>query len=96
MVDPQKKAEERDALVRLMNDDFDPSGLTTEQLVAAAAQARETKKRTEAAVAAELYRRGRSWRQIGTALGVNFTTARGWVLEAGLSIERPDDSGDAR
>ncbi|HEY9354639.1 MAG TPA: hypothetical protein VIP28_15360 [Nocardioides sp.] len=84
MTDPQKKPEVRDALVRLVTNDFDPSGLDDDTLVAAHAEAKDTKKRTEAVVAAELYRRWRSWRRIGKALGVDHTTARGWVLDAGL------------
>lgn len=67
------------ALVLLMSNLDDPSGLTDEQLVAAAREARETKKIAEVKVATELAARGWTWRRIGAALGVNYTTAYGWV-----------------
>lgn len=77
------------ALVKLMENLDDLSGLTEDELVRVALKAPETKKTTEQSVAAELARRGWSWRRIGKALGVNYTTAYGWVRDAGLlpSIE---------
>lgn len=77
-------SEETNALVRLMTADYDPGGLTDDELVAAARDARETKKRAELAVAVELMYRGWSWRAIGSALLVDHSTAYGWVRDAGL------------
>lgn len=67
------------ALVRLVNAGYDPTGLSEPELVAAVLQARAAKKDAEGAVAAELSRRGRSWREIGKLLGVDHTTAYGWA-----------------
>lgn len=67
------------ALVLLMQNLDNPSVLTDEQLVAAAIDARETKKTAEVTVATELARRGWSWRRIGKALGVDHATAYLWV-----------------
>lgn len=78
MADPQKP-EVLSALVRLMKNLDDPTALDDDDLVAAAIEARETKKTAEVAVATELARRGWSWRRIGKALGVDHTTAYGWV-----------------
>lgn len=83
MADPQNP-EVLNALVLLMRNLHDPSVLTDEQLVAAAVDARETKRSAETAVAAELAGRGWSWRQIGQALAVHHSTAYGWVRDAGL------------
>lgn len=79
-----------------MRDDFDPSGMTDEELIAARDEARGTARRTDAVVAAELYRRTnpRSWRTVGKLLGVNYTTARGWAIEAGLVAPAATDEED--
>lgn len=87
------------ALVRLMKTLDDPSVLTETELVAAAKEARETKKTAELAVAVELAKRGWSWRRIGTELSVDHTTAYGWARDAGalpaisaaLKARRDDD-----
>lgn len=83
MADSQEHPEEPNALVRLMTAGFDPSGMSDDELIAAAIEARETKKQAELAAATELARRGWSWRRIGKALGVDHTTPYGWVREAG-------------
>lgn len=68
-----------------MNNPDDPATLSDDDLIEAAIEARETKKRAELAAAAELARRpGWTWRRIGKALGVDHTTAYGWVRDAGL------------
>lgn len=76
--------EESNALVRLMNADYDASWMTDDELIAAAVEARETKKKAELAASVELARRDWPWRRIGKALGVDHTTAYGWVRAAGL------------
>lgn len=86
VADPQNP-EVLNALVLLMRNLDDPSVLTDEQLVAAAVDARETKKTAETKVAAVLAGRGWSWRQIGKALDVHHSTAYGWVRDAGLLPE---------
>lgn len=80
-----------------MRADFDPSGMSDDELIAARDQAREGARRTDAVVAAELYRRTspRSWRTVGKLLGVNYTTARGWAIEAGLVSPAAADEEDA-
>jgi hypothetical protein len=83
MIGPDGAAR-REALSRLMAADYDPTGMSDDDLVAAAIQAREAKRRAETAVAAELMRRHWTWRRIGQALGVDHTTAYGWVRDAGL------------
>ena len=88
MTDPQQKPEvQPSALVRLMNGETQYQALSDDELVAARAESREQQKRRDAEIAHELYRRHRSWRTVGALLGVNYTTARGWVLDAGLSVE---------
>lgn len=83
MADPRATPdEEPNALVRLMTAGYDPTGLSDEELVRAAIEARETKKRAELSAATELAARGWSWRRIGKALGVDHTTAYGWVRDA--------------
>ncbi|MHA6626856.1 hypothetical protein ACU61A_15585 [Pseudonocardia sichuanensis] len=85
MVDPHEdEPEVMSALVRLMQNPSDPSSLSENELVQAAIRARETKKTAETSAAAELARRGWSWRRIGKALSVDHTTAYGWVRDAGL------------
>lgn len=84
MAEPGGHLEESNALVRLMISGFDPADMSDDDLVAAAIRARETKKTTEVVVAAALARRDWSWRRIGRALGVDHSTAYGWVRDAGL------------
>ena len=92
MSDPQQRPEVTpSALVQLMNGTTHYRDLTDEQLVEARAESREQQKRRDAEIAHELYTRHRSWRTVGALLGVNYTTARGWVLDAGLSVE-PEES----
>lgn len=76
--------EESNALVRLMNAGYDATWMTDDELIAAAIEARETKKQAELAASVELARRDWSWRRIGKALGVDHTTCYGWVRDAGL------------
>lgn len=86
MADQQRPydPEEPNALVRLMNAEYDGTWLTDDELIAAAIEARETKKQAELAASVELARREWSWRRIGKALGVDHTTCYGWVRDAGL------------
>lgn len=93
MADSQDDHEVTRALVRLMRADFDPSGMTDEELIAARDDARDTARRTDAVVAAELYRRTnpRSWRTVGKMLGVSYSAARGWAIEAGLVAPAVDE-----
>lgn len=81
-------------LVRLVNASFDPTGLSDSELVSAAQQARETKKRVEIAAAAALAARGWSWRRIGRELGVDHSTAYGWVRDAGLLPSDAETAAD--
>lgn len=67
------------ALVRLMTNLEHPERLTAEQLVDAAVEARDTKKKAEGVAAAELRRRGWTWPRIGKAIGVDQSTAFGWA-----------------
>ncbi|MDN5918558.1 MAG: hypothetical protein L0I76_26245 [Pseudonocardia sp.] len=67
------------ALVRLMATLDDLSALDDDDLVRAVVEARETKKIAEGRVAAELRRRGWTWPRIGTAIGVDQSTAHGWA-----------------
>jgi hypothetical protein len=67
------------ALVRLMASLDDLSALDDDDLVRAVVEARETKKIAEGRVAAELRRRGWTWPRIGTAIGVDQSTAHGWA-----------------
>lgn len=90
----RKNSEVPNALVRLMQANFDPAGMSEADLIAAVAQARETKKRTEVVVTEELLRRGMSWRQIGAALGVDHTTPRKWLSEAGRLPDRTEQVDD--
>lgn len=83
MADSRENPEALNALVRLMQNLDDPSGLTDDQLVRAAAEAKEAKKLAELAAATELACRGWSWRKIGDHLAVNYSTAYGWVRDAG-------------
>lgn len=79
------------ALVRLMANLDDPSVLSDDELVKAAIDAREAKKIAEVTVATELSRRpGWTWRRIGAALGVNYTTAYGWVNPSSAKSSGPD------
>ena len=93
MADPRENTpgEEPNALVRLMAAGYDPSGLSDDELIAAAVEARETKKRAELTAAVELARRSWSWRRIGKGLGVDHTTAYGWVRDAGLLAQSTPD-----
>jgi len=86
MADQQRPydPEESNALVRLMNAAYDASWMTDDELIAAAIEARETKKQAELTASVELARRDWSWRRIGKALGVDHTTCYGWVRDAGL------------
>lgn len=79
MTDQTPPEEPTNALVRLMNAGFDPTGMPEHELIAALEEARDSKKRAERSIAAELSRRGRSWREIGKMLGVDHTTAYGWA-----------------
>lgn len=83
MVDPQADPEVLSALVRLMANLDNPSTLSEGELIEAAAEARATKKTADLTVATELASRGWSWRQVGAALGVDHSTAYGWVRDAG-------------
>lgn len=79
MTDQTPPEEPTNALVRLMNAGYDPTEMSEQDLIAALEEARDSKKRAERSIAAELSRRGRSWREIGKMLGVDHTTAYGWA-----------------
>lgn len=84
VTDPPERPRTLNALVRLMLNPDDPATLSDDTLIRAAIEAREAKKLAECSAAAELSRRGWSWRRIGKALGVDHSTAYGWVRDAGL------------
>lgn len=65
------------------------------ELVRAVINARELKTAAETAVVVELQRRGWSYRQIGRALDINWTTARDWALRDPADTENhPNGTGD--
>ena len=69
------------ALVRLMTNPDDLSGLTDEELVRAMREARESKKVAEVWGSDELRRRGWTVEQIGKALGVHRAQPMRWARE---------------
>jgi len=76
-----------------MNGTTDYRSLSDDELIEARAESREQQKKRDAEIAHELYRRHRSWRKVGPMLGVSYSAARGWVLDAGLPVG-PDDEVD--
>ncbi len=67
------------ALVRLMSNLDDPSGLTDEQLVEAIREAREIRRKALRSATIELQRRGWTARDIAGAVGVHFTQPGRWA-----------------
>ena len=79
MADPTPNPEVLNALVRLMSSATDLSGVTDQQLVEAALEARQARRVAEGAAAAELSRRGWTWERIGEAMGVDPSTTHRWA-----------------
>ena len=69
------------ALVRLMLNKDDLSGLTDEEVIQAMREARESKKAAESLGAVELRRRGWTVERIGNELGVHRAQPMRWARE---------------
>jgi len=67
------------ALVRFLQNLDNITDLPNDVLLGTYRELEETRLSARRAIAAELERRDWSWRQIGRALGVDHTTAYGWV-----------------
>lgn len=70
------------ALVKLMRQLDDPSGLSEDELLRAVSNVREMRFTVEEVAAKDLQRRGWSTRDIGERLGLDHKTIQAWLRRA--------------
>jgi hypothetical protein len=79
-------------LVRFLNNLDNLGDLPPDVLLGTYRELEETRLSARRDIAAELERRGWSWRQIGKALSVDHTTAYAWVYPRAKAPAKDDDA----